>query len=219
VIALPPGFLGGEALRQLQFSGPGTGFLLGTRGRLFATSDGGKRWSELLALGHQAIQSVAFTSPRNGWAAEGDADGTPGEVLRTSDGGRSWRPQIDELGAGGHEGYALDGAGHLFVTNSAGDLGGVSGISLKAPRRALKHGRVTVTRRLFPALSGASVEVNHRAVAGGSWVHDFVITGAGGRFSLQLRIDRPTAFVAQWGGDLTSAGAGSGVVSVEAAAV
>ena len=220
-IALPSGFLRSQAVRQVDFTSADAGFLLGTSGRVFATGDGGKRWRELLGLGHGAIQSIAFTSARNGWAAEGDADGTPGDVLRTSDGGTSWRPQrvsatpIAELAAGGSDGYALDGTGDLFTTNSAGDLGGVSSLSLSAPRKATKHRQVTVTGHLVPGLAGASVELNYRPVAGGHWVHRFVTTGGGGAFSLALHIARPTAFAAQWAGDTSSRGAGSAAVVVE----
>jgi photosystem II stability/assembly factor-like uncharacterized protein len=219
-MGLPPLFLRSEEVRQINFLSAGTGYLLGTNGRVFATGDGGMRWRELLALGHRAIQSIAFTSDRNGWAAEGDADGTPGDVLRTSDGGASWRPQrvsdaqIDELGAAGHVGYALDAGGDLFATNSAGDLGGASSVSLKAPSKAGKRGRVTVTGRVVPGLAGASVEINYRPVSGGHWVHDFVTTGGGGKFSLPLRIKGPTAFVAQWAGEVDTSGAGSAVVVV-----
>jgi photosystem II stability/assembly factor-like uncharacterized protein len=219
-MGLPPRFLRSEAVRQIDFLSASTGYLLGTDGRLFATGDGGKRWRELLGLGHLDIQSIAFTSARNGWAAEGDADGTPGDVLRTSDGGSSWRPQrvsdaqIDELGAAGHVGYALDAGGDLFATNSTGDLGGASSLSLRAPSKADKHGRVTVTGRLVPALAGASVEINYRPVSGGHWVHDFVTTGGSGKFSLRVRITGTTAFVAQWAGEVGTSGAGSGVVVV-----
>jgi photosystem II stability/assembly factor-like uncharacterized protein len=214
-IALPRGFLRGESIRQIEFTTTPAGFLLGTGGRLFGTVDGGRRWSEVLGLAHAAIQSIAFTSARTGWAAEGNAGGTPGEVLRTSDGGKSWRPQrvsatqIDELGAGGQAGYAQDEGGDVFVTGTAGDLGGASAISLKAPRRGTRQGRVTVTGRLLPRLAGASVEVSYRALVDRRWVHDYVSTRADGGFSLTARIRRRTAFVAQWAGDLTSRGAGS----------
>jgi photosystem II stability/assembly factor-like uncharacterized protein len=220
-MALPRHILRGGAIVQLDFMSARVGFVLGVDGRLFATSDGGKRWREVLGLGHGAILSIAFTSARSGWAAEGDANGTPGAVLRTDDGGRTWRPQqvgalqIGALGATGQDGYALDGIGHVFATGSAGDLGAPSSISLRAPRRPSKHGRVAVKGRLVPAPAGTSVEIGYRAVSGGSWKHKLVAVGPGGTFSLALRIAHATAFVAQWTGDVTSRGAGSPAVIVQ----
>lgn len=122
--------------------------------------------------------------------------------------------QIDELGAAGHEAYALNGIGDVFATGSTGDLGGPSSISLTAPHKPAKHGRVTVTGRLVPGFAGASIEINYRAVAGGHWFHHFVTAGSGGEFSLGMRIRRATAFVAQWAGEVTSRGAGSVAVVV-----
>jgi hypothetical protein len=121
--------------------------------------------------------------------------------------------QVDELRAGASEGYALDDSGHLFGTDSAGDLGRVSSLTVHAPRRA-RHGRVTLTGRLSPGLAGAAVELSYRPVAGGGWVHQSVGTGVGGSFSLTVRIRRRTAFVAQWGGDSRDRAAGSSVVVV-----
>jgi hypothetical protein len=167
----------------------------------------------VLGLGHSSIISIAFTSARNGWASEGPADGAPGEVLRTNDGGTSWRPQrvgalqIQEVGAAGGEGYALDLMGDLFATRTDGDLGGASSISLKAPRKASRGGRVCVMGRLVPSLTGALFEICYRALAGGLWAHRVVTVDGGGKFSLTVRIRRATAFVAQSAGDVSTRGA------------
>jgi photosystem II stability/assembly factor-like uncharacterized protein len=218
-LALPRGFSSSESVRQVDFTDSRTGYLLGSGGRLFATSTGGRRWTELLALGRASIQSVAFTSTNDGWAAEGGADGTPGVVLRTDDGGLSWRPQritddtIAELGASGQEGYALDDAGNLFATDLPGDLGGASSITLHATRPA-RHAAFTLAGRLTPELGDATVELSFRALSGGRWTNRFLSTGATGAFSFTLRIRHTTAFVAQWSGTPSSRGAGSRAVTV-----
>ncbi len=56
-----------------------------SRGRLFATEDGGATWTELPAPGAGALY---FLDARNGWMY---TDGGPPSLFRTEDGGRTWR--------------------------------------------------------------------------------------------------------------------------------
>jgi photosystem II stability/assembly factor-like uncharacterized protein len=211
-----------ERIGQLDFLDQRVGYLLATDGRVFFTGDGGVHWRELLALGHGLIRSLAFTSSRSGWAAESGRDGTAGSVLRTDDGGQSFRyqtvsdAQLTQLGASGHAGYAVAEQGRLFATASTGDFGAASSIRLQAPRRAGKHGRVTITGRLRPAVEGTQLTLSYRSVAGGGWSHAVLATGTGGGFSFETRIRRVTAFVAQWAGSATRRASGSTVAVVAA---
>jgi photosystem II stability/assembly factor-like uncharacterized protein len=207
-------------VRQLDFVNPRTGFLLGVDDRVSLTVDAGRHWRELLALGHTSIASIAFANAQTGWAAEGWTDGTSGAVLRTDDGGQRFRAQrvnnsvITELGAYGRHGYAESDSGRLFGTASTGDLGAPSSLVLRAPRRAGKHGSVTVAGHLRPGLSGMELVISYRATSGGDWSYAKLLTGAGGSFSFPTRIRKQTAFVVHWDGDEARRAAGSAVAVV-----
>ena len=72
-----------------------TGFLLDDTGRVFVTRNGGRRWSEILALGASNVDGLAFSDARHGWLVLDEYRGDRGGwLLRTDDGGRSFRPQL-----------------------------------------------------------------------------------------------------------------------------
>ncbi len=72
---------GRGAIEQVQFLSVKRGFLLTDEG-LFATTDGGAKWTELGT--RPVLQWFSFTTPTTGWAR------TEGVLLKTADGGKHW---------------------------------------------------------------------------------------------------------------------------------
>src|SRR4051812_519618 len=225
---------------DVDFLSARTGYLLDETGRLWFTTTGGRRWSEIAAIGTQDVQSIAFGSARDGWMTVGGfvADQRSAFVLRTSDGGRTWRPQRLSVGtpavdgvvaAGPSQAYALTVVRgpqgilgrQLFGTTSGGDAGTASRLTLSTPtrrftRKALRRagGRVSIRGTLAGAQGGEQIVVSRRDALGSSrWVRTVVTAGAnGGSFTATFRISRSSYFVAQWAGDSGRTGAGTPVL-------
>jgi photosystem II stability/assembly factor-like uncharacterized protein len=211
------------------------GFVLTDANRLLKTTNGGRRWTELIA-GTDDAAALTMGSPTEGFltlrtfgqpgtAAAGDAF-----VLRTSDGGRTWRPQEIAGGTasavvatGPQQAYALVGDDHLFFTSVGGDAGNPTALALRPSvksfsAKSLKKakGKVTITGTLAGALGGEQIVVSRRDLAGGHWVRQFATVGAnGGSFTTAWKIKRSSVFVAQWAGDSGRRGQGSSPVTVK----
>lgn len=204
-------------LVQVDFITAKAGYALTTDGRVWRTTSGGKRWSELVALGNSHVYALSFGDARSGWVATRDfagADGGKGWLLHTSDGGTSWRPQLlDDQGVniGGLAGTSSTTAfaltGRFFSTGSGGDAGRPSTLTLKA-KKGKKH-RVTVSGKLGPSIAGAPVRLSYRSTKSGSWKHKALTTNGNGGFTLTLKLKRATYFVAQWAGNAAFNSAGS----------
>jgi photosystem II stability/assembly factor-like uncharacterized protein len=77
-----------ETLQAMDFPDPSTGYVVGSRGTILKSEDGGLSW-RLLASGSTAsLRAVAFLDARRGLVA-----GDSGTLLHTSDGGLSWALQ------------------------------------------------------------------------------------------------------------------------------
>lgn len=193
--------------------------------RLFFTSDGGRRWSEVNGLGSAAISDLSFSSVRVGYVATADAGlfGLGGaQVLRTVDGGHSFQPQLVGLHgivgvlAGDGVDYALGTGGELFATANGGRSPSSSSLTLAVgPRRlsaaALRRarGRVHVSGRLAPAAGGERVKLAWRPL-GGRWSEMLVTVASDGAFSGTIdRVGSSIDVVAQWRGDDLRGGAGT----------
>ena len=134
-----------KSIVQVDFIDSKTGYVLTSDSRVWRTGTGGKRWSEVVSTGTAGAYALSFGDARNGWLAMHDfagSGGGQGWLLRTSDGGASWRPQLiddqtvsfDGLAATSNTtGFAL--TGHFFGTQSGGDAGAPSTMSLKASPR------------------------------------------------------------------------------------
>ena len=216
--------------RSVDFVSARQGFALTTDGRVWGTRNGGRKWTELAGTGTNRGTDLAFGDARHGYMTlpSWGEDTVAGWVLATSDGGASWRPQLlGETGLvpGGIEApagttaFALgsgEGRGaDLFRTDTGGDLGDVSTITVKpSVRRLRKAGRVRLTVQLAPSVSGARVALFARSGRSTRWslVDDGVTTA--GKLVVDTRVRATTRYVAQWFGDADRNGDGSPVTTV-----
>lgn len=225
-------------LRDLEMVTATTGYALETNGRVWRTSNGGRRWTNLAGVGTDAGVALAFGSTSAGYLTLGGYPAEEGAsyVLRTTDSGRTWRPQRIASGTfPGSEGvisptasksYALTStpsAGEgvfrsLFTTSSGGDTGAESRMSLTVAksitRRKLRaeRNRIVVRGSLVGGQGGEQIVVSARPAGGSSWREQVVIAGANqGRFTADFRITGSTEFVARWAGDSGRRGVGTKV--------
>lgn len=231
------------SIRSVAFTSAARGFLLDGTGRLWLTSNGGRRWRELAAVGSSDGLQVAFSDPLNGFLTlrSFGRDTTDAYVLRTNDGGLSWHPQVITVGSIPGDGLlvsnALDASllidnvsvsGEplkrlLFTTSTGGEVAGnAPSITLstrkqlftKRKLRAMHH-TVLVNGTLTGAVGGEKIVVSRRSATGGEWQHQLVVAGAnGGSFTTTWHISSSSVFVAQWAGDSGRPGVGSQALSV-----
>ncbi|MGH2980063.1 MAG: WD40/YVTN/BNR-like repeat-containing protein [Solirubrobacterales bacterium] len=207
-------------LASLHFVSARTGFVLGQDGRLFKTRSGGRRWSDLSAVGSDDATGMSFGSARRGYLTlKRFGDDTSGYLLRTTDGGRSWRPQLVSsetpsaeglVAMGSDDAFLLADSSLLLFTTSGGDHGETSKVTLRTTRRTVR--RRTVIRlggRVRGARGGARVLVARRERGESGWVHQDATVASNGTFTTRWRLRKTAAFVAQWAGDEDSAGDGS----------
>jgi photosystem II stability/assembly factor-like uncharacterized protein len=69
----------------VDFADARRGWVVGSRGIVYATDDGGRTWREQTSGVGTELRDVKFTNAREGWAV-----GADGLVLRTRDGGQTW---------------------------------------------------------------------------------------------------------------------------------
>jgi photosystem II stability/assembly factor-like uncharacterized protein len=229
-------------LRDVDMATANTGFALDSAGRAWRTTNGGKRWTELPAIGTDSGLALAFGSAKSGYLTLGGypADTGVAYVLRTSDAGKHWRPQRIASGQfPGTEGvitptstrsYALTstpaaGSGivrSLFTTGSGGDAGTASSVTLTADRKKLTKkqfraakSKITVKGTLKGAQGGEPVVVSSRNAGSTSWTEQVVTAGAnGGRFTATFTASGTAEYVARWAGDSGRQGTGSTVLTV-----
>src|SRR4051812_7187714 len=207
---------------DVDFATSSSGWLLARGGRLYSTRNGGRRWTESLALGDSRGQDVAFGSARAGFVTVPDRGA--GYVLRTSDGGRTFSPQLvshSELAPGGllatgaSSAVALAEPASLFFTTTGGGAGQVPKLTIRSDRRRIRRATtVKVMGRLGPTEGREQMLVASRAASGGAWRTQTVRVAANGSFTTQWRIGSSTVFVAQWDGDDQRTGVGSRVLRV-----
>lgn len=72
-------------INATSFAGDRLGWAVGSSGRIFTTTDGGRSWFPQRSNVQADLLDVKFINPSEGWAA-----GTDGTLLRTVNGGRHW---------------------------------------------------------------------------------------------------------------------------------
>lgn len=89
-----PAMLEDAELRDVCFADPDHGWVVGDRGVIWHTGDGGRHWRLQTAPTTCRLESVSFLDDRNGWAVGGwiapHLHLASGVVLRTFDGGQRW---------------------------------------------------------------------------------------------------------------------------------
>ena len=205
----PPG-----AIEDVDFVDRKTGFAMTSGGRVWRTGNRGAKWTELLSIGQANAYELAFGDRSNGYLAVRNFDGRDaGWILHTSDGGASWRPQLVSktlltstpgslAAAPGDGAYALVGFSDMFRTDTAGDLGVPSTLTLSTKTRRLRRkGKVRVEGKVSPAAPGAQVTVGTRELTSGTWRRQVVPVRSDGTFATNWTVKRSAVFVAQWAGD------------------
>jgi photosystem II stability/assembly factor-like uncharacterized protein len=218
--------------QRVDFLSSRVGFVLTTDGRVWSTRNGGRKWTELATTGTSEAYDMAFGDARNGYLAIpswADDDQQSGVVLRTSDGGKSWRPQHispSTLAQRGLEAPAANsvfalgvGPGRgadLFRTDTGGDLGDPSTITVRPATRRLRRAAVVrVQVRLQPGISGARVALFSRRPGSARWtLVDDGLTRGDGVLNANVRVRGTTQFVAQWPGDADRNGDGSAPTTI-----
>jgi photosystem II stability/assembly factor-like uncharacterized protein len=205
-----------QAIRDLDFVSPKVGFLLDQRGRLWKTTNAGRKWGQLNTTGASGYL-IEFADARDGYLAipGGFAQGPlVGIVLRTSDGGSTWRPQllnrevIRTVESAGGTDYALAGESALFATKSRGDVGSPQTLSIRTQSRVLrKSARISVSGRLSPADGGETVVIAR--YVGGQWQRQNALVASNGSFATRWTVGSTAVFVAQVLGDADHAATGT----------
>ena len=234
-------------LRDVEMTSANGGYALDTTGRAWRTMSGGKRWTELPAIGTHNGLALAFGSATSGYLTlrAYPADTDVAYVLHTTDGGKHWRPQRIASGRfPGTEGvisptgtraYALTSTPaanpgdvrSLFTTGTGGDAGRPSTIALTADRKKLTkkqlraaNRKITVKGTLKGAQGGEPIVVSSRNAGSTNWKEQVVTAGAnGGRFTATFTVSGTAEFVARWAGDSGRQGAGSTVLDGHSAQV
>jgi photosystem II stability/assembly factor-like uncharacterized protein len=210
---------------QVAFASATTGLLRDTAGRIWRTTDAGRRWTLLTSVGTEDVVGMAASSSRKATLTISRFGGqSGGYLLRSVDAGATWQPQFvvsdpiqsAGLAAGNGIDYLLAGNSGLLFSATGGVAGSASHLTVATKRRLLaKPGRVNVTGRLDPAGGRAQVVVSALAPGSASWSHQTVQVASNGTFVTTWRVPRgTTTFVAQWTGDFKSAGAGSQPLTV-----
>jgi hypothetical protein len=206
-------------LQAVDFASSRHGYAVGQDGQVFKTSNRGGRWLDLSGVGNDDAAGLSFSSPSRGFLAlrRFGAD-SYGYVLRTTDGGRTWRPQLvgteepspDGIAATGPSGaFLLANSSTLLFTNSGGDHGDPSKVSIKTLRRTVRRRAVIrITGRVAGARGGAQIVVARRERGERGWVSQTATVASNGTFTTTWKLTKTAAFVAQWAGDEDSAGDG-----------
>jgi hypothetical protein len=145
-----------------------------------------------------------------------------GYLLRTSDAGMTWRAQLVDsrpiltnglVAPADHTGLALARGDHLLATDTGGDLGERSDLTLTAHReRPGEPGVVKLAGRLTPAKGGERIVVSKRYIGQTRWFFRIEHAASNGSFTVFSNVSRTAFFVAQWNGDDEDVGAGSRVL-------
>jgi photosystem II stability/assembly factor-like uncharacterized protein len=196
-------------------------------GRLWKTSDGGRRWAELPAIGTQTAYGMAFSSTKSGFLVVdrfGDVTSRSGFLLRTDDGGTTWHPQFvvsTPIPGGGIAAtpgtdYLLGGQSSLLFSTTEGDAGSASTLTLSTEKTRYRRAtRIRVSGKLAPATGVERVTVSYRRPGSTVWAHATTKVAANGSFTTSWNLRKGSnTFVAQWAGDFKSRGDGSKVLTV-----
>ena len=218
------------ALDRVDFVTAKRGYALDVDGRVWSTSNQGRRWTELLGLATGDGYDMAWSDAQRGWVTI-DTFGDfaeAGLVMRTSNAGKTWRPQLighaplqkRGLVAVGSVGLGLANQVSFFTAKNGGDQGTASSLTLRTARRVLRGvATIKVSGRLSPAEGGERVTVSRRQIGSNRWESRVVTVAANGSFTTSWRVRKTSWFVAQYLGDDDHTADGSPVLRVQRGAL
>jgi photosystem II stability/assembly factor-like uncharacterized protein len=117
-------------LYSVQFIDKETGYIVGDRGLVLATGNGGASWREQYSGTDAQLFHLSFRDTR-GWVV-----GTGGKILHTTDGGRNWYPQ--------RSGVQEDLNRVYFVDDRVGLISGDKGVLLRSENGGATWERVAL---------------------------------------------------------------------------
>lgn len=106
-----------NTLLAVKFVTPQKGWIVGEKGTILYTEDGGENWEAQESGTEQDIKSITFVNEKTGWAV-----GNGGVIIHTEDGGKTWVSQE------GSDTVALNKV--FFVSEKEGWVGGANGTFL-----------------------------------------------------------------------------------------
>lgn len=108
--------------RDVYFSDAKNGWIIGDKGMIIHTSDGGKNWETLNSGTDVRLNRIQFTDEKSAWVA-----GDGGVLLHTLDAGRNWRKQVITDGSiiglyflDGYRGWICGEGGVIYYTADGG---------------------------------------------------------------------------------------------------
>ena len=84
--------VGDVLLCEADFIDRNTGWIVGIKGTIIHTVDGGKKWVKQESGTEKNLFSISFADAKNGWVV-----GEFGTILHTTDGGESWKSQSKDI--------------------------------------------------------------------------------------------------------------------------
>ncbi|HVP03308.1 MAG TPA: hypothetical protein VMT10_12120 [Solirubrobacteraceae bacterium] len=218
-----------KGVKAVNFVNANTGYFLDTNGFLYRTSNGGKSWSSLLAIGNGSGYGMAFSSASSGYLIiPRFGPNSGGFLLRTTDSGKTWAPefvvssQINQRGVAAGAGstdYLLGGGSSLLFTKSGGLTGAASKLTITTKTTKYKKvpsTSITVTGKLSPTQGADQVTVSYLKPGGTSWKSQTVKAAANGAYTTSWHLAKGTnTFVAQWPGNFKNSGRGTAPLTVK----
>lgn len=203
-----------SSVSQLDMVSSRAGYLLDSRGELWVTRTGGKKWNRVETTGTTFSESVAFGDIAHGYLTD-----DTGRILYTEDGGKSWSRQYPFYDATGVSSTIIGApaaktafalvydTARVFTTTTGGTIGVPSFLTMKPSARKVKRNKtVRISGTLAGAQGGERVSVLARLVGakgGTRWVEQEATVAANGRFSTPRawKVKGAMIFVARWSGD------------------
>ncbi len=133
------------ALKGAAWSNNNTGYVVGERGLILKTSNGGADWSEQPIPGlNRTLNKILFTSLTKGFAV-----GNNGTMIYTIDGGNTWEVLLNQFPVNEHltaisfygqdRGYVASSTGEIYHTTDAGTTWTALGIANGKPINSLYY--------------------------------------------------------------------------------
>ena len=209
------------------------GYVFMTDGRVWRAKNGGRKWTDLPAIGTDLGSGLSFSSAGAGYLSTFGFGGEGfGYVFRTTDAGKTWQPQLAaedfvNVWDAGRTGFAVTFAtcdspgGDFLETTTGGQAGTPSSLTIKKAKggkvasAAASKKQVKISGKLTPPEGGEPIVISIRK--GSNWSSQTVTAASNGGFTAKLTVKKTSFVVAQWSGDDDRAGAGSKALKVKPA--